>query len=209
MKERLIVWDWNCTLLDDFKYINEATNNILFYFGNDYISADEHRTKRVEGVNNVLVGGGMSEEFIKENAYLIQEKFQAYYRSLAEKSRLRYGAKKVLHWAIDNGYNNIIVSNHNIHEIRPQARRLKLPISEDNIYSNGSHFNKSPKEEIFKIAIEGRDVDLTASVMVGDSLEEIRIGKKYGLKTFWISGGDYHYKDVKDYNPIPISNLTR
>mgnify|MGYP006293974837 CR=1 FL=1 len=206
---KLAVFDWNCTLLDDFKYVNEAANILLYYFGFNHVDFDKHRKRRKNGVGNVLTESGIPKSFLEENIELISNKFADVYEALSGYSDLRDGAKEILYWSSENEYENIIVSNHHRQGILPHIERLEVPIKIDNIYANGAHHNKPPKENIFLRAIEGRDVDLENSIMVGDSLEEIQIGKKYGMNTFWISGGDLNYEAVKDYNPIKISNLTQ
>jgi phosphoglycolate phosphatase len=206
---KTIIWDWNSTLLNDFKYINEASNFLLYYFGHEMVTPKEHRERRPEGVINVLVQSGMTLDFIKQNSFLVQEKYQAYQKELSKNAHLRYGAKQVLNWANDNGYLNIIVSNHHIDEILHHVQRLNLPIEPSLIYANGSHFNKPKKEEIFLKAIDGKNINFQKSFMVGDGIEELQIANKYNMGLFWISGGDFNKVDVQQYNPIFITNLTQ
>lgn len=207
MPEKVIFWDWNCTLFNDFKFINEASNFLLYYFGYEGVTPKEHRERRVKGIANVLIESGMPKEWIIENSYLVQEKFQAYQKELSKNATLNGGAKEVLRWATENNYLNIIVSNHHTEEILHHVNRLNVPINPDLIYANGSHYNKTSKEEIFLRAIKGRDIDLTKSFMVGDGVEELQIGTKYGMESFWVSGGDFNYDAVEQYNPIKITNL--
>lgn len=209
MSTKIAVFDWNCTLINDFKFINEATNMLLYYFGyNNHVSFKEHRNRRPLGIFNVLTNSQMPEAFIKENEGLIIQKFHDYLSILSQHSRLRYGAKQILDWTKNNEYTNFIVSNHHIYDIYPHIERLNIPIEKEFIFSNGAYYNKTPKEQLFLKAIKDREIDFSSSFMVGDSLEELEIANKYGMKAFWISGGDYHYRHVKKEKPIKISNLT-
>lgn len=206
---KLVAFDWNGTILADTTYCLEAANVVFKHLNHKLISLKEYQeTATIPVVNFYLKHGFTEEEFwstAKENDKI----YHAYYESKVTKTRTRAGSRRTLIWLKNHGIRSVIFSNHSTPRIKGQLKRLGLEGFFEDVIANAdttrvlSERSKelNVKNHMRKFGLKGDEV-----MIVGDSPEEVEIGKKLGLITVAITGGIYSVKRLLQAKPDYLVN---
>jgi phosphoglycolate phosphatase len=109
-------------------------------------------------------------------------------------ARTRSGTKEVLQWLHQQNILRIIYSNHNLPNIYRQLARLKINHFIDAVLArkgqgDQSHvFDRTKEKKLFAFVKQNK-LKPKEVISVGDTEEEIQIGKQYGYHTAAITGG--------------------
>ncbi len=192
MSIKLVVWDWNGTLLDDAQITVDAVNTAVLPLLNlSPVSLDEYREVfEVPIVNNYINMGVSKEEFL-EKSEQISHAFHSHYEPLAAHAHLREGAQKLLVSLKESGISSIILSNHTLEGIYLQLGRLNISELFDEVLANGDkeQVHHSGKKHRLEAFLQDSDYSPHEVVIVGDTAEEVSIGSSLGLHTIAITGG--------------------
>jgi len=187
-----IVFDWNCTLLDDFGAMIECMNLIMAEVGHPPITAEFFRTHYDVPFERLYRNFGFKGETLNKVMELDRDFFHRHYEPMAERQNLRPGAKDIFLAADAHGVETIILSNHIVDPIKTQLNRLGIH----------HHFT----EVLAYADLETQFVDMTKgerlrrhraqdarhhgeALIVGDSIEEIEIAHEQNLISVAITGG--------------------
>lgn len=206
---KLVVWDWNGTLFADTEACIDAGNHIIRTFGGtplprkQYVSTFDFPT-----VEFYCKQGCNREALLLPDS---GEIFHDFYEQRAAKCGTRRGARNVLQHLKDNSIDSIILSNHTQKAIAVQLSRLNLNgyISEvlANTTSSATHVGNNKIGRISLYLSRTRHNHAQA-VIVGDSPEDVGIGKKLGMGTIAITDGSFSTPRLRACNPdYIISNL--
>ena len=205
---KLAVFDWNGTLLADFNATHEGGNKIFEFYGYAPISAQEYRRHFTIPFSKTLQNIGIPLEAIKEKGVESARIFHEYYEPRAARARTRKGTRAMLEELKKEGVICIILSNHTVENIYLHLTRLKLTDYFDAVLANenmdGSmHIGKQHRLEVY---LKESHIKPQQSIIVGDTVEEIYIGRNLGLKTVAITGGYHTTQRLKDAKPDLIIN---
>lgn len=113
--------------------------------------------------------------------------------------------------ASKNKITSIIVSNHTVTGIGSQLKRLQLEKYFSVLLANrarDSSMKKRNKKEKVEDYLEKSTFKKSDVVIIGDSPEEVEIGKQLGISTIAITGGLYSTSRLIKSNPdYLIENL--
>ncbi len=100
----------------------------------------------------------------------------------------------------------IVVNNHMIREIANTDGRIDAVYYCTDLANTPDNCRKPSINMAQKAVFDFPEIDLTKSIMVGDSQSDIEFGNNAGMKTVFITneGGDNIPKDMSDYS---INNL--
>lgn len=202
---KLIAFDWNGTLLSDANTVVRADRQVLRFFNLPAISLTKFRQSFHIPIIEYWGKIGFTSENFKKNAAKIDAQFQKAYEPLANKCRTRGGTKNVLAWLKKNGINSTIYSNHTKPNIERQLHRLKIGKLIDCVLARElgdiSHMHARGKEQKLVDYIKSLKLKPREVVSVGDTEEEIEIGKKHGFHTVAITGGYNTTSRLKKHRP--------
>lgn len=208
---KLIAFDWNGTLLADTKQIWVASNYTFKKFGLKPISLAVFKKTYDIPMVNFYTATGMTKQAFFKIAEAQSEVYHPYYEKLISKARSRGGAKQILTWLKEQKINAIIYSNHTNVGIATQLKRLNLNKFISHILANDKHQDTSKtrrKEAKLFEYIKSKGYKPHEVVSVGDTCEEVEIGKSLGLHTIAISGGSHSIPKLKAAKPdFLIHNL--
>lgn len=189
---RLVVFDWNGTLLSDTVASWKAANVCLEYYGANAITLQRYRETSSFPVihfyklNNCDVDDVLAR---KDEAYTA---FQSAYEKFARGNRTRRGAREVLQWLKDNDYHSIILSNYMTVKIEEQLQRLKIAHFFQYVsgHDDGTKILQytSKMERLSEYMLK-RNYKPADTVIIGDSMEEPDIARHLGLTSIGITGG--------------------
>ena len=217
---KLVAFDWNGTLFADTQTIVKADNLVYKKFGQKSITLKQFRECFHVPILDYWKNLGFNPEFRKKNADKMEKFFSIVYEPLADKTRSRAGSKKVLKYIKKLGIQSIIYSNHTLINIEKQLKRLgmsklitKTLARDDGDYS---HLHARGKTQKLNDYVKTRGFKPQEVLSIGDTEEEIEIGKKYGYHTVAITGGynstprlKKHHPDFLIHNMLELKKIVR
>lgn len=200
---KLVVFDWNGTLLADTVALVAGVNARLKYMGYPEVSIQKYREFFKIPASEAYKNLGIDEEKLYENIEEHSAIFHKQYEASASKNRTRAGTRQVLQFLHDANITSIILSNHNVKAITMQLERLKIEKYFDTILANSdlhSAYLKGKKDRLVEY-LSNQDFKPNEVLIIGDTEEEIEIGKELGLHTVGITGGSSTAKRLKSAHP--------
>ena len=184
----LIVFDWNGTILADTSACLRATNTILNKLGKPKATMAQYRHHYTMPLNKFYHALGIDADTIEKHGPVIHPLWHEVYGSA--NIRLRRGARAMLQSMHLAKCEAIILSNYVAHRINEQAKKLGVR----------EHFRDIIAFEVgdATFRVRGKGARLKeylhaqpprAAMIVGDTEEEIEIGRELGLTTVAITDG--------------------
>ena len=211
MKIDLVVWDWNGTLLADTQACIDAGNQLIEHFGGTPMERKRYVQEFDFPVIDFLCAQGCDrEEFLKPESAKV---FHHYYEPRAAKCRTRRGTRETLYQLKDRSIDSVILSNHLTHAIMGQLKRLHLTDYFNEVLGNhdcGTVAKGKNKVERIVGYLSRNSNSPSNTVIVGDSPEDIEVGKELGMTTVGILDGYFYNPRLKATNPdYLISNVSQ
>jgi len=210
---KLVVFDWNGTILSDSKTCVDADNHVFKLFNLKPLTLKRFRETFDIPLDKYYAANGLNEKMFWENLTLVQDTFHKQYNILAKKCRTRAGAKKLLKWLSGKKIESVILSNHVIEDIESHLSRLKLKKFFKTILANKQHYTVciKSKQEMLQSFLQKNRIKRSETIIIGDAPEEIEIARKLGLKAaISLSDGFYSKKRLKALKPdYLIDNLNQ
>lgn len=201
---KLVAFDWNGTIFADTFAIYKSNKEVLKSFGLTPVSFKTFQKYYEVPIKGFYLALGFPEKQLRINAKLINSTFHAHYEMRISKIRTRAGAKEVLRYLLKNNIASVIFSNHIAESIKKQLKRLKLEGYFLDIIAN-SHiesalWQRSKKERLEKY-MNIRKIFPDEVLIVGDTTEEIEIGKELGVQTAALTHGNCSIVRLKTARP--------
>ena len=208
---KLVAFDWNGTIFADTYAIFESNNSVFKILNVKPVRLSIFQRYYDVPIKKFYLAVGAKEEDIDNKAKQIIQTFHADYEEKASKVRTRAHAKELLEFLSKNNINSVIFSNHIVESITGHLQRLKiqkyfqevLGNSLDNLPLKGRN-----KDEKLRSYIESRNIKAKEVLIIGDTIEEVEIGKEVGCYTVALTHGNCSVARLKKANPdFLISNL--
>lgn len=190
---KLAIFDWNGTLIDDAQANWEACNHCLAHFDKGPITFDHYRDVMDFPVLHLYTRLG-----VDPDAYLARFKtagltFLTKYKELSAGVPLRRGATELFDWLLDNGYDLMVLSNYVQAELDNQIAALHVThyfrhICGNLAFNELEHSRTTKRERLEKVIGE-HGYDTSTALIVGDSLEEPEIARHLGMTSFSVTWG--------------------
>jgi len=205
----LLVFDWNGTVLADTSVVVAAANAQIEYAGGTPLGREEMIETFSFPVIEFLLKSGCDPERLKDAKFA--DVFHDSYQKLAAKCRTRRGAREVLEYAQGKGIDSMILSNAIESEISNHLGRLNLSHHFSRVLAHKNGYDCSygnTKIGWMRQYFEESGIDPSLSLIVGDSPEDIGIGKTLGMRTVGITDGYYPTYQLREAEPDHlITNL--
>jgi len=208
---KLVTFDWNGTLLADTQACMDAGNHVIKTFGGKPLPKNEYKRVFDFPTLEFYCNQGADREALIANDYA--GVFHEYYEPRASKCHTRRGAREVLSWLDDKSIDSVILSNHIKDAIIQQLQRLSIKEYFAEVLGNeDAKSTASGKNKIQRIHnyLSQTNYDPKESIIIGDSPEDIGIGKELGMQTIAITDGYFSTSRLRASNPDHIiSNLAQ
>jgi len=189
---KLIAFDWNGTLLSD-TYQTYLSNNYTFAkVGLKPISLLKFKQTFDVPIMNIYISNGMSKPAFLKVAEKQSKIYHEYYEKQVTKVRTRGGVRALLLWLQKNSIDSIIYSNRTHSGINFQLKRLKIEkLISKTLANDHGHQNTKTRSKDLKLFeyIKSKKYKPNEVISIGDTEEEIEIGKKFGFHTVALTGG--------------------
>ena len=209
---KLVVFDWNGTLLADNQAVLEATNHVLKASGRPRVTAAKYRESYDIPVVKIYEALGIPKQELLRNSIEHARVFHEFYEPRAVRCRTRSGSRRILDRLKSRKIAAVLLSNHTTEGVYAQLARLKLEGYFDEILTN------EEAHTVHTIGKRQRLIDYLKrshhqakeALIIGDTHEEINIGRELGLKTVAFSGGHVSTRRLRMAKPdYLIHNLTQ
>lgn len=191
---KLIAFDWNGTLLADTKHCYTSTNHTFNSIGIESISWQQYRETFTIPILDFYAANGADREYILANISTFTMTFHNHYENLAVKARTRKGTRAILTYLQDRKIDRVIFSNHNVAAITKQLERLGIKELIPHVLAHidrADNVEKRNKGQKLAQFIKEHKYLAREVVIVGDTEEEIHIGKELQATTIAITGGNH------------------
>jgi phosphoglycolate phosphatase len=187
-KDNLIVWDWNGTLLADTSASVRAMNTVLKKLEVPPITRADYQKHYAVPLDIFYRAIGVSSHVLATREEEIHPLWHATYDAM--NIRLRRGAKVMLQSVRKTSCSSVILSNYVVERIEQQAEKLGVREHFDDVLAfqaNDLAFSRTSKSARLKEYLRARPA--RAGIIIGDTEEEISIGRDLGLVTVAITDG--------------------
>lgn len=191
--KKLIVFDWNGTLLADTIPSWLASNVCLEFFGREAITLERFRETFHFPVIHFYTLNGVSVDELLARKDEGNAVFQSSYERLAAKARTRSGARELLAFLKEQEFDCIILSNYQTDKIKAHLKRLKIDpyfsyVSAHDCDGTTILQSTTKKERLSEFMVK-RGYKPADTMIIGDSMEEPEIARALGLKSVGIFDG--------------------
>ncbi len=206
MAIKLIAFDWNGTLLADTIAHGEISSKTLEAFGYGPITLKQFRDTFHVPIYKFYEANGCPKENFEKFAVKQWDFFYKLYEKRVAKVRSRNGVRPALEWLDKNNINAIIYSNHVVTDIERQLKRLGLKKLITKTLARTpadihSHLHDRTKEQKLHAFVKIEHYKPKEVISIGDTEEELEIGKKLGFYTVGITGGFNTTARLKKHHP--------
>ncbi|MDP9126954.1 MAG: HAD family hydrolase [Pseudomonadota bacterium] len=199
-----LVFDWNGTLFDDIHALHASTNRLLELEGHQPVTLDTFRDNYTVPLEDLYRKMGFDQTQVARLMSLENSSFHDSYEAMAETTQLREGARDILIHVRDHKVQSVILSNHIVDPICAQLRRLEI----DHLFfevlayaDRATQFRDMTKGERLRRFMVKHDLSPEHTIIVGDSVEEIHIGREQGFVSVAITGGCASEERLRAENP--------
>lgn len=201
---KLVAFDWNGTLIADTGAVHESTNEVLKLFNLERITLKTYQSTFDTPVKKAYVSLGVTEDLFIARSAEIAATFHSYYEPRIGKVRTRANVRELLTYLNKNKIDCVILSNHIEDQIKKQLKRLNLEKYFRAVLSNQQiemiHETRNKKDRL-EGYMNSKNLLGSEILIVGDTLEEIEVGKELGVFTVAITRGLCSVRRLKKAKP--------
>ncbi|MBN2067089.1 MAG: HAD family hydrolase [Candidatus Diapherotrites archaeon] len=199
---KLVVFDWNGTILSDTIACVLADNKVLSKLGLGKLTVKKYQETFDVPVLKFFEANGLKPELFWKNIDLIYETFHSNYEEKAKNCRTRAGTRELLEWLQKNKIKAVILSNHTVENIEEHLKRLKINEFFQKVLANDSKKTAlQNKKKWLQNFLRETHFKKSEVLVVGDGPEEIEIAKKLGAKSVALSQGAFSTKRLRKARP--------
>lgn len=209
---KLVAFDWNGTLFADTYAIYQSNEENFKQLNIKPISFRTFQKYFDVPVKKFYMALGVPEKELDKKASQIANTFHTHYEIRVVRARSRAYAKELLRYLAKNKIRSVIFSNHILESIQKQLKRLKLDSYFSHILAN-SHLESAlkgrNKKEKLKKYMDDNKFLKDEVLIIGDTVEEIEIGRELDIMTIAITHGNCSITRLKAAKPDYLINSLR
>ena len=187
-RDNLVVFDWNGTIVADTAACLNATNTVLKKLDLKPATIAQFRHHYTMPISKLYHALGMDGALLDKHEHIVKPLWHESYG--AARLRLRRGARQMFAAMQSAACESIVVSNYTVNGINAQAQKFGVrPYFSDIIaYEIGdTNFRRKGKGARLKEYLQTKPA--RKAMIVGDSEEEVEIGRELGMTTVAITDG--------------------
>jgi len=202
--EKVIVWDWNGTLLDDVDYCVDCINVLLHKRNLPLIDSDTYKEIFTFPVIEYYktVGFDLETEGFEKPA---MEFINLYYKNFSQ-TKLFPSVPDVLLWFKARGYHQVVLSAME-HESLVKTLSDKGILSFFDVVTGvGDHYGSS-KEETGKQLLKNLRTNPDEVVIIGDTLHDKQVADGLGVDLILVATGHNSKERLLAEHPVVVDKL--
>ncbi|MBU1031667.1 HAD hydrolase-like protein [Patescibacteria group bacterium] len=201
---KLVAFDWNGTIFADTYAVYQSNNENFKLLKIKPPSFSDFQKYYDFPVKKFYTAMGVSSEDFDKNTKRTASSFLKNYESRINKIRTRAYAKEALKWLLENNIRSVIFSNHVIDSIKKHLKRLKIEQYFADLIGNTAAdlpLQGRTKKDRLKAYMEKHRFLPSETMIIGDTTEEIEIGKELKVISIAITHGNVSTARLKSAKP--------
>ncbi len=202
MDIKLIIWDWNGTLLNDVQYCRKTINLILKKYNLPLISLDMYREYFTFPVKNYYKKIGF--DFNKTPFEKIGLEFIEKYNKKLHNCKLQNYCKEILLYLKNKRIKQIIISARKKNELLKDLKKFRISDFFDFIEGIDNNYAGS-KEHLFENYLKNCDIKRKNILLIGDTIHDCQIAEKMKINFILFENGhqsNVHFKNCENLKKI-------
>lgn len=202
---KIIIWDWNGTLLDDVDISVKSINKVLSkYKCNPLKDIDEYRNKFCFPVE--LYYRNIGFDFNKTPFEVLGKEFIDIYKDISKECKLQNNALKVIKEINKRGLKQIILSASQIDNLIEQINYYSISKYFDKILGIENIYAKA-KLDIAQRWIEDNKINPREALMIGDTFHDFEVSHKINCDCILFLNGHQNKQTLLKTNCEIIDDL--
>lgn len=201
MKKKLIIWDWNGTLLNDVDACVDSMNQMLRNRNMEVLTQEKYKQIFTFPVQKYYEQLGFN--FNKESFEKLSVEYIDLYKVQSLSSPLQDGAVEVLKLFYDENYSQIIVSASEISALIKQVEQHHIFNYFDSIIGLNNIFAKSKLQNALDYMNESH-FELDNVTLIGDTFHDYEVAKEIGCKCILINNGHQYVNKLGTNGSLEI-----
>jgi phosphoglycolate phosphatase len=191
---KLIIWDWNGTLLDDAHVCIGAMNPLLQHRNLQLINEERYAELFSFPVRDYYKLLGF--DLINEDFAVPAMEFMHRYIGTIGEAGLREGSQEVIHYFRNAGISQLILSAMEQELLLRLVNNHGLSHLIDGIYGITDHFGEGKTEAALRLMKERR-IGYENTVLIGDTIHDMEVAETIGCKCIILPSGHQSAQRLK------------
>jgi phosphoglycolate phosphatase len=205
MNKKVIIWDWNGTLLNDTDICVACMNRVLKNRGLELLDEQRYRDIFTFPVKNYYVEAGI--DLDKEAFEIPAMEFINLYHENLPLADLFPCVKDVLIEFKNRGYYQAVLSAMEHESLETSLKDKGVFPYFDTITGINDHYAHS-KLEIGKELMDTIYFDKTDVLLIGDSLHDLEVADELGIECVLVANGHQSYERLSERAPTVLKELS-
>ena len=184
--KKVIIWDWNGTLLDDVQICVAGINRLLEERGLPVLSVERYKEIFTFPVIDYYRAAGF--DFAREDFEKPAMEFIRLYHAFLQKATLFEQAKSVLSNFSQKGYRQVILSAMEQKMLLNSLKSYGIIHYFDQVVGLDDHFASGKIEAGIRL-IEHLGMQLQDLVLIGDTLHDKELAQKFNIDVILVANG--------------------
>jgi len=184
--EKLIIWDWNGTLLNDVEICVEAMNVMLERRNRDFLTVDKYKkifTFPVQDYYKIL-----GFDFEKESFENLSVEYIDLYKKFSESAPLQIGVIEALNYFQSIDYKQIILSASEQKALEHQVEERGIKPYFDSIIGLNNIYAKSKLQNALNY-MSNSNINSKKALFIGDTYHDYEVAKEIGVECILVKNG--------------------
>jgi len=203
--QRIIIWDWNGTLLNDMDICVRAMNKLLVERNLPVLTSERYREVFTFPVKTYYSKIGF--DFSTEAFEIPAIEFIENYQHLLPESELFPEVKNVLEQLNAEGFRQFVLSAMEEKSLFDSIKRLGIYSYFDAIAGIGDHYAHSKVERGIELFTK-HNLDIHQAVLIGDTIHDHEVAGELGCRSILVANGHQSAERLKKTHSLVVSSLT-
>lgn len=203
---KVILWDWNGTLLDDVEVCMASMNTMLLQRGKPMLSVDQYREVFTFPVIEYYRKIGWDME--KESWDALAMEYIGLYMQKLPSAPLHDEAFAVLEYLSRKGYRQVIISAMEQNALSDSVAQKGIRHFFERIEGLGDHYAFS-KADIALRVIHDMNVSPASACLIGDTLHDLEVAEHISCGCILVANGHQSRQRLAAVHDRVISDLTK
>jgi phosphoglycolate phosphatase len=186
MKEKLIIWDWNGTLLNDVETCVEAMNVMLQKRNMESLDIDTYKKIFTFPVQDYYKIVGFN--FEKETFENLSVEYIDLYKKFSESAPLQLGVIEALKYFQSKNYKQVILSASEQKSLEYQVKERGIKQYFDSILGLNNIYAKSKLQNGLNYMSDS-NINPNETVLIGDTYHDYEVAKEIGVECVLVKNG--------------------
>ncbi|MEE4197200.1 MAG: HAD hydrolase-like protein [Bacteroidales bacterium] len=184
--KKLIVWDWNGTLLNDIDSCISSINTMLKRRDMKLLDRETYKKIFTFPVQDYYQSIGFN--FADESFEQLSHEYIALYKEFALNASLQKGSKEILEQLYKKGVTQIILSASEQSSLEEQVNHFQIHPYFEALVGLNNIYAKSKRENAVRY-LEDHDTSASETILIGDTYHDFEVAEAVGCDCLLVNNG--------------------